>query len=148
MTKATQKEYYYGTGRRKTSIARVFLRPGVGKILINKRSLDEYFGRETAHMVIRQPLVITDTTDKFDITVTVVGGGSSGQAGAVRLGIARALIAYDEKSASVAEGDVSSTISFKRKLRAAGLVTRDPRVVERKKVGKHKARKGVQFSKR
>ena len=124
----------YGTGRRKTATARVFLRPGTGKISINNRALDNFFGRETARMVVRQPLELTETTEKFDIYVTVLGGGVSGQAGAIRHGITRALIAYDE--------------SLRSPLRKAGFVTRDAREVERKKVGLRKARKRPQYSKR
>jgi small subunit ribosomal protein S9 len=125
---------YYGTGRRKSSTARVFLRPGNGNITINKRSIDEYFGRETARMVVRQPLELVELSDKFDLYITVVGGGISGQAGAIRHGITRALMEYDE----TLRGD----------LRRAGFVTRDARRVERKKVGLHKARKRPQYSKR
>ncbi|WP_127347618.1 30S ribosomal protein S9 [Pseudidiomarina mangrovi] len=125
---------YYGTGRRKSSTARVFLRPGSGAIVINQRSLEEYFGRETARMVVRQPLELVDMLNKFDLYITVAGGGSSGQAGAVRHGITRALMQYDE----TLRGD----------LRRAGYVTRDAREVERKKVGLKKARKRPQFSKR
>ncbi|MCC5880492.1 MAG: 30S ribosomal protein S9 [Idiomarina sp.] len=125
---------YYGTGRRKNSTARVFLRPGSGDIKINQRSLEEYFGRETARMVVRQPLELVEMTEKFDIYVTVTGGGTTGQAGAIRHGITRALMQYDE----TLRGD----------LRKAGYVTRDARQVERKKVGLHKARKRPQFSKR
>ncbi|MFC0445872.1 30S ribosomal protein S9 [Pseudidiomarina halophila] len=125
---------YYGTGRRKSSTARVFLRPGSGNISINNRTLEEYFGRETAQMVVRQPLELVDMVEKFDLYITVSGGGSSGQAGAVRHGITRALMQYDE----ALRGD----------LRRAGYVTRDARQVERKKVGLHKARKRPQFSKR
>ncbi|MDN7124313.1 30S ribosomal protein S9 [Pseudidiomarina terrestris] len=125
---------YYGTGRRKSSTARVFLRPGSGNISINNRTLEEYFGRETAQMVVRQPLELVDMVEKFDLYITVAGGGSSGQAGAVRHGITRALMQYDE----ALRGD----------LRRAGYVTRDARQVERKKVGLHKARKRPQFSKR
>jgi len=137
---------YYGTGRRKSSVARVFLRPGKGGITINSRALEEYFGRETASMIIRQPLETVDMLKKFDIYVTVKGGGTSGQAGAVRLGIARALVAYDEHDLAVdAEPNPDS---FRRKLRARGLLTRDPRRVERKKVGLHKARRATQYSKR
>jgi small subunit ribosomal protein S9 len=156
MTKVTT---YYGTGRRKTSIARVFLRPGTGKFAINKQrqTIEDYFGRETLRMVINQPLQVTDTAHKFDLYITVKGGGSSGQAGAIRLGITRALIDYDEKTtpvqvteepASELGTEVANEKSFRRILRKAGFVTRDPRVVERKKVGKHKARKGPQYSKR
>ena len=125
---------YCGTGRRKTSTARVFLRPGTGSITINKRSLEEYFGRETARMVVRQPLELTENLEKFDIIVNVAGGGSNGQAGAIRHGITRALMQYDE--------------TLRPSLRAAGYVTRDAREVERKKVGLRKARKKPQFSKR
>ena len=125
---------YYGTGRRKSSSARVFMRKGSGTITVNKLSLAEYFGRETAHMIIRQPLVTTETQDQFDFNVTVKGGGDSGQAGAIRLGIARALLKYDE--------------SLRGVLKKAGFLTRDARKVERKKVGLHKARRATQFSKR
>jgi small subunit ribosomal protein S9 len=124
----------YGTGRRKSSTARVFVRPGKGSITVNDRPLDEFFGRETARMIVRQPLELTQMTDKFDIKVTVEGGGNTGQAGAIRLGIARALVEYDE--------------SLKSPLRRAGFMTRDAREVERKKVGLHKARRATQFSKR
>jgi len=126
---------YYSTGRRKSSTARVFLKSGgSGNITVNSRSLDEYFGRETARMIVRQPLQVVDMMDNFDINVTVSGGGNSGQAGAIRHGITRALIKYDEVHRSP--------------LRRAGLVTRDAREVERKKIGLHKARKRPQFSKR
>jgi small subunit ribosomal protein S9 len=125
---------YYATGRRKSSAARVFMRPGTGKIVVNKRSLEEYFGRETARMVVRQPLELTETTEKFDLYITVAGGGGSGQAGAIRHGITRALMEYDE--------------TMRPALREAGFVTRDSREVERKKVGLRKARKRPQFSKR
>lgn len=141
-----EKQQYYGTGRRKSSTARVFLRPGKGEIKINNRALDEYFGRETSCMVIRQPLETVDMIGKFDIYATVVGGGVSGQAGAVRLGIARALVAYDEQG--LAEGAEPDPNSYRRKLRARGLLTRDSRRVERKKVGLHKARRATQYSKR
>ena len=124
----------YGTGRRKTATARVFLRPGTGKISINDRALDTFFGRETARMVVRQPLELTETLEKFDVYVTVAGGGVSGQAGAIRHGITRALIEYDE--------------GYRSYLRKAGYVTRDAREVERKKVGLRKARKRPQYSKR
>lgn len=124
----------YGTGRRKTSTARVFLRKGSGEITINGRTLDTYFGRETARMVVRQPLELVEAIDSFDVKVTVKGGGIGGQAGAIRHGITRALIEYDE--------------SLRSPLRAAGYVTRDAREVERKKVGLRKARKRPQFSKR
>lgn len=125
---------YYGTGRRKSSTARVFLRAGSGSITVNGRTLDEYFGRETARMVVRQPLELTELTEKFDIKITVSGGGGSGQAGAIRHGITRALMQYDE--------------TLRPSLRKAGYVTRDAREVERKKVGLRKARKRPQFSKR
>ena len=124
----------YGTGRRKSSAARVFLRPGSGNITVNQRPLDQFFGRETARMIVRQPLELIAMTDKFDVTVTVAGGGITGQAGAIRLGIARALVEYDE--------------ALKPALRKAGFMTRDAREVERKKVGLHKARRATQYSKR
>ncbi|MDE2235506.1 MAG: 30S ribosomal protein S9 [Gammaproteobacteria bacterium] len=124
----------YGTGRRKTSKARVFLKPGKGRILINGRPLDEYFGRVTSRMIVRQPLGVTNQLDSLDVTVTVSGGGNTGQAGAIRHGLARALIDYDEVN--------------RAPLRKAGYVTRDARAVERKKVGLHKARRGTQYSKR
>ncbi|HEU0196095.1 MAG TPA: 30S ribosomal protein S9 [Nevskiaceae bacterium] len=124
----------YGTGRRKTSSARVFLRLGTGKITVNGKPVDEYFGRETSRMIVRQPLEVVDSLTRFDFKVTVSGGGPSGQAGAVRHGITRALIKYDE--------------TLKQPLRTAGLVTRDDRQVERKKVGLHKARRATQYSKR
>jgi len=127
-------EQYYGTGRRKSSTARVFLTRGTGKIVINDRTIEEFFGRETSRMIVRQPLEKLDMFDKFDIMVTVEGGGMSGQAGAIRLGLTRALMEYD--------GELRKT------LRTAGYVTRDAREVERKKVGLHKARRAVQFSKR
>jgi small subunit ribosomal protein S9 len=124
----------YGTGRRKTSTARVFLRPGSGQIIINGKGLDDYFGRQTSRMVVRQPLELVDMGEKFDVTITVEGGGASGQAGAIRHGITRALVEYDN--------------NLKGDLRRAGYVTRDAREVERKKVGLRKARKRPQFSKR
>ncbi|MFY0664686.1 MAG: 30S ribosomal protein S9 [Natronospirillum sp.] len=125
---------YYGTGRRKTSTARVFMRPGTGVITVNNKTLDAYFGRETSRMVVRQPLELTESVGKFDLFVTVAGGGASGQAGAIRHGLTRALMQYDE--------------TLRPALRAAGYVTRDAREVERKKVGLRKARKRPQFSKR
>ena len=125
---------YYGTGRRKTSTARVFLRPGTGSVSINNRTLEQYFGRETARMIVMQPLQLTETAEKFDVYVTVTGGGGFGQAGAIRHGITRALMEYDE--------------TLRPSLRQAGFVTRDAREVERKKVGLRKARKKPQFSKR
>ena len=130
----TSKPTYYGTGRRKSSVARVHLCPGSGNIVVNKRSLDAYFGRETARMIVRQPLETVDMKDKFDIMVNVCGGGNSGQAGAIRHGITRALMQFDEE--------------LRADLRKAGFVTRDAREVERKKVGLHKARKRSQYSKR
>lgn len=142
---------FYATGRRKSSTARVFMRPGSGNILINQRSLDDYFSRKTARMVIMQPLEATDMNAKFDFHITVTGGGISGQAGAIRLGIARALVNYDEDGSEGGEGDAGQSggaLTFRQKLRAKGLLTRDARVVERKKVGLHKARKATQFSKR
>jgi small subunit ribosomal protein S9 len=125
---------YYGTGRRKTSTARVFITPGTGNITINDRTIDNFFGREVARMIVRQPLELLSVTDKFDIMVTVAGGGSFGQAGAIRHGLTRALIEYDEGNRPA--------------LRKAGFVTRDSREVERKKVGLRKARKRPQYSKR
>ena len=124
----------YGTGRRKTAAARVFLKPCSGKITVNDRPLDEFFGRETGRMIVRQPLELVQLTNKFDITVTVAGGGITGQAGAIRHGITRALIEYDE--------------NLRKPLRQAGFVTRDAREVERKKVGHRKARRSGQYSKR
>ena len=145
----TQKQFY-GTGRRKSSTARVFLRPGKGKIVVNQRTLDEYFTRETARMVIMQPLEAVEMINKFDVYATVTGGGNSGQAGAVRLGIARALVAYDEgdEGDGGESGAGSNENSFRRILRRFGLLTRDARKVERKKVGLHKARRATQYSKR
>ncbi len=127
-------EQYYGTGRRKSSAARVFVRPGRGGISVNQKPLDEFFGRETARMIVKQPLELTGLTDRFDIICTVSGGGTTGQAGAIRMGLTRALMEYDE--------------SLRGELRKAGFVTRDAREVERKKVGLHKARKATQYSKR
>jgi len=124
----------YGTGRRKSSAARVFLKPGKGAITVNGRTLDEFFGRKTGRMIVRQPLELVQMVDRFDIRVLVDGGGITGQAGAIRHGITRALIEYDE--------------TLRKPLRAAGFVTRDAREVERKKVGRKKARRGPQFSKR
>jgi len=141
-----EMQQYYGTGRRKSSSARVFLRPGKGEIKVNNRLLEDYFGRETSCMVVRQALESVDMLNKFDIFATVVGGGISGQAGAVRLGIARALVAYDEHD--LAEEAEPNPNSFRRKLRSRGLLTRDSRRVERKKVGLHKARRATQYSKR
>jgi len=126
--------YNYGTGRRKSSVARVFIKAGSGKIIVNDKPVDEYFSRETGRVIVRQPLALTDNLSRFDIMVNVAGGGESGQAGAVRHGITRALIDLDAE--------------MKPALKAAGLVTRDAREVERKKVGFHKARRRKQFSKR
>ena len=127
-------EQHYGTGRRKSSAARVFMSKGSGEITVNNRPLDEFFGRETARMIVRQPLVATENSESFNIKATVKGGGPSGQAGAIRLGIARALLQYDE--------------GLRPDLRTAGVLTRDAREVERKKVGLRKARRATQFSKR
>ena len=126
--------FFYGTGRRKTSTARVFLRDGAGDIKVNDRPLDVFFGRKTAQMIVRQPLELMNLDNKFDITVTVTGGGTTGQAGAIRHGLTRALMKYDE--------------SLRSPLRKAGFVTRDAREVERKKVGLRKARRATQYSKR
>ena len=128
------EQLYYGTGRRKSSTARVFMTKGKGQIMVNDRPLDEFFGRETARMIVRQPLEKVEMVENFDIKATVAGGGISGQAGAIRLGVTRALMEYDEE--------------LRRPLRKAGYVTRDAREVERKKVGLHKARKATQYSKR
>ena len=125
---------HYGTGRRKTSTARVYLAPGTGQITVNDRPIEEFFGRETGRMIVRQPLETVELAGKFDIRVHVVGGGITGQAGAIRHGIARALIRYDE--------------TLRKPLRQAGFMTRDAREVERKKVGRRKARRGPQYSKR
>lgn len=141
---AAAKQYYCGTGRRKTSTARVFLKSGNGNIVINKNTLDDYFGRKTARMVVRQALEVTSLQDKFDIVITVAGGGMSGQAGAIRHGISRALLKYDEKEGT----DPTGEGSLRKILRKAGYLTRDAREVERKKVGLKKARKGTQYSKR
>jgi small subunit ribosomal protein S9 len=130
---ATQQNHY-GTGRRKTATARVYLKPGKGVITVNDRTLDEFFGRETGRMIVRQPLEAVNLMGTFDITVKVDGGGITGQAGAIRHGITRALIKHDE--------------TLRKTLRAAGFVTRDAREVERKKVGRRKARRGPQYSKR
>jgi small subunit ribosomal protein S9 len=127
-------EFFYGTGRRKTSTARVYVRPGSGNITVNSLDLDRFFGRKTARMIVRQPLEVADLVDKFDVSVNVSGGGTTGQAGAIRHGLTRALMAYDEK--------------LRQPLRKAGFVTRDAREVERKKVGLRKARRATQYSKR
>ena len=131
---AATQQNHYGTGRRKTATARVYLKPGSGRITVNARSLDAFFGRETGRMIVRQPLEAVKLLDKFDIAVTVDGGGITGQAGAIRMGLTRALIEYDE--------------ALRKPLRDAGFVTRDAREVERKKVGRRKARRGTQYSKR
>ena len=128
------KERFYGTGRRKKSVARVYLMPGTGKIVINKRDIDEYFGLETLKLIVRQPLVATETADKFDVLVNVHGGGTTGQAGAIRHGISRALLQVDN--------------DYRPTLKAAGFLTRDPRMKERKKYGLKAARRAPQFSKR
>ena len=130
----TQKKVYYATGKRKTSIARVYMTKGKGIFTVNKKPMDEYFGRETSSMIINQPLDVIDMHNKFDFNIIVKGGGDTGQAGAIRLGVTRALMVYDEAT--------------RADLRKAGLVTRDARIVERKKVGKKKARKSEQYSKR
>ena len=129
-----KKEVYYATGKRKTSVARVYMTKGKGVFTINKKPMDEYFGRETSSMIVNQPLDVVDMHNKFDFNIIVKGGGDTGQAGAIRLGVTRALVAYDEAN--------------RADLRKAGLVTRDARIVERKKVGKKKARKSEQYSKR
>jgi len=134
MANTVANDSFYGTGRRKTSSARVYLTSGTGKVSINGRTLDEFFGRETGRMIVRQPLELVQMTSRFDISVKVSGGGITGQAGAIRHGIARALIRYDE--------------TLRQPLRQAGFVTRDAREVERKKVGRRKARRGPQYSKR
>ena len=128
------ESHFYGTGRRKTSTARVYLRPGSGAITVNNRPLDRFFGRQTARMIVRQPLELMNLSDTFDVSVTVSGGGTTGQAGAIRHGLTRALLQYDE--------------SLRAALRKAGFVTRDAREVERKKVGLRKARRATQYSKR
>lgn len=152
---AQSSNQFYGTGRRKTSCARVFLRPGKGNITVNTLPLDQYFGRETARMMVCQPLVLLKADNQFDVLVTVSGGGESGQAGAIRHGLTRALIAYERiknpsasKLAEKEDEKRDSSVSWHRQLRTAGFVTRDSRVVERKKVGHKKARKSEQYSKR
>jgi small subunit ribosomal protein S9 len=133
-SKIAKKASFYGTGRRKSSTARVHLRQGTGQVVINDRPIEVFFGRETGRMIVRQPLELVQMVDKFDVSVTVEGGGITGQAGAIRHGITRALMSYDE--------------TLRPALRKAGFVTRDAREVERKKVGRRKARRGTQFSKR
>ena len=152
-TAAKAVKQYTATGRRKTSVARIFLRPGTGNIIVNKLPLDKYFGRETLRMIVRQPLQAVDMEGKFDILATAKGGGGTGQAGALLLGIARALVAYDEegKVALNPHGDETADAGprpFRRILRDHGHLTRDARKVERKKVGLRKARRAKQFSKR
>jgi small subunit ribosomal protein S9 len=144
-----------GTGRRKTATARVFLRPGKGTIIVNNKALDEFFGRETARMVVLQPLQVVDVVNNFDVYVTVKGGGISGQAGAIRHGITRALIDYERENMMHGQKDDdedgdggNNNGEWHKMLRKEGYVTRDPRAVERKKVGRHKARKSIQYSKR
>ena len=141
-----QVKQQLGTGRRKTSTARVFLSKGKGELTVNDKSLEQFFGRETARMVVLQPLVLLGITDRFNICITVSGGGISGQAGAIRHGITRALIKYEDDEAGATEDAANGP--WHCALRKAGFVTRDPRAVERKKVGLHKARKRPQFSKR
>ncbi|HSW94197.1 MAG TPA: 30S ribosomal protein S9 [Gammaproteobacteria bacterium] len=140
---ATAKQYY-GTGRRKTSTARVYLKPGKGEIQVNEQTLEKYFGRKTSQMIVRQPLEVTQLLSQFDVTATVVGGGINGQAGAIRHGIARALREYEQESGF----DTNAEDSIRKRLKKAGFLTRDAREVERKKVGLRKARKAKQFSKR
>ena len=134
MAKAKAKAKYYGTGRRKSSVARVYLVPGTGKITINKRDMDEYFGLDTLKLIVRQPLVLTETVEKYDVIATVRGGGFTGQAGAIRHGISRALLEVDAE--------------LRPALKKAGFLTRDPRMKERKKYGLKAARRAPQFSKR
>lgn len=160
MTKNAIKQQHYGTGRRKTSIARVFLRTGAGNLTVNGRELEQHFKLATARMQVLMPLELMEATKQFDIKITVKGGGIMGQAGAIRHGITRALIAYDESSMPVvvateaasdeaaAEGRVEAPLSYRRQLRKAGFVTRDPRKVQRKLVGHRKSRKKAQYSKR
>lgn len=139
----TEKQYY-GTGRRKTSTARVYLKPGKGNITVNEETLEKYFGRKTSQMIVRQPLEVTQLLGQFDATIKVKGGGINGQAGAIRHGIARALRQYEQDSGF----DTNAEDSIRKRLRKAGHLTRDAREVERKKVGLKKARKATQFSKR
>ncbi len=141
---AAAQQPLYGTGRRKTSTARVYIKPGNGSITVNQHTLEKYFGRKTSQMIVRQPLEVTNLAGKFDVVVTVKGGGINGQAGAIRHGIARALLKYEREIGA----DTNAENSIRKLLRKAGHVTRDAREVERKKVGRHKARKGTQYSKR
>jgi small subunit ribosomal protein S9 len=150
---AAAKHTYYGTGRRKTSTARVYLTPGTGNITINDNTLEAYFGRKTARMIVRQPFDVTNLQGKFDVVVNVAGGGMNGQAGAIRHGIARAILKYgieigDEESGDQGGESGTGTLTLRKMLRRAGYLTRDAREVERKKVGLKKARKGTQYSKR
>lgn len=147
-TKSAAVKRFYGTGRRKSSTARVFLKSGSGKITINSVTVEEYFGRETARMVVQQPLKAVDMESKFDIMITVRGGGDMGQAGAIRHGITRALIKFDEEFVQDTDVESANDNSYRRILRRHGYVTRDSREVERKKVGHRKARKKEQYSKR
>jgi len=140
----SQVQPFYGTGRRKTSVARVFMKPGTGRVEINSKTLDTYFGRETHRITVKQPLDLLEINDKFDVYATVTGGGITGQAEALRHGIARALINYDEGDSAEGEG----ALGYRGLLRQAGYVTRDARKVERKKLGHKKARKSEQYSKR
>lgn len=147
---ASATKQYYGTGRRKSATARVFLRPGSGKISVNGRTLEDYFPRESLRITVKKPFEVVEMDNRFDTMVTVKGSGVAGQAGAVRLGITRALIQYDEEDAQGGSSDAGGegALGFRKLLRQAGLVTRDAREVERKKVGLHKARRGTQYSKR
>ncbi|MBN1684901.1 MAG: 30S ribosomal protein S9 [Gammaproteobacteria bacterium] len=141
--------YYYGTGRRKSSTARAFIKKGKGQIKVNTRKFEDYFPSEVTRMIVLQPFNTINMLDQFDIKITVRGGGLSGQAGAIRLAIARALVQYDETEGENSGGEEGGSIkSFRRMLRVEGLLTRDSRRVERKKVGLHKARKRPQYSKR
>lgn len=145
---ATTTQQNRGTGRRKTATARVIVKSGSGNITVNNKTLEDYFGRKTSRMIVRQPLIATNMQDKVDIFVTVNGGGANGQAGAIRHGIARALVKLDEDGTEGGSGSSSGELTVRKVLRRAGYLTRDAREVERKKVGKHGARKGTQYSKR
>ena len=149
MAASKKIEQFYGTGRRKTSVARVFLRKGTGAITVNGKTLDNFFGRETSRMVVRQPLGVVAANDQFDIIATVKGGGASGQAGALRMGLTRALIHFEKvQNGNDDEQGGTGGGTWGKALRNAGYCTRDSREVERKKVGRHKARRSIQFSKR
>jgi len=154
MTNKKNVAYYYGTGRRKSSSARVFISKGNGSIIVNKKNIDKYFSLAFANNIVKEPLKLLKIENKFDVKVTVLGGGITGQAGAIRHGLTRALISYDEEFISNNSDNVSQdedkkfNLTWKQKLRKAGFVTRDPRKVERKKVGFRKARKKEQYSKR